>query len=70
MARALVRERVEMLAVPATVKSWVGAAVPMPTIPKGELIVERVKRGVFEVEVAKEKALIRLFGIVEVEEIP
>ncbi len=68
--RALVKERDVMFAVPATVRSWVGAAVPMPTIPKGELAVEKESRGTFEVEVAKEKAFMRLFGMVEVEEIP
>ena len=44
-----------------------GEEVPIPTLPYLDDLVERVKRGVFVVEVAKVNALVRL-GIVEVEE--
>jgi hypothetical protein len=36
----------------------------------GELMVESVRSGVFVVEVANEKALMRLFGMVEVADVP
>ena len=44
-----------------------GEDVPIPTLPYLDDLVERVKRGVFVVEVANVNAEVRL-GIVDVEE--
>ncbi len=58
------------LAMPPIEKSEPGVVVAIPTVPYWELNVEKESRGTFVVEVAKEKAFMRLFGMVEVEEIP